>query len=190
MKKLQKEFTGNYDKVGMNKFVQIRKENGVAIYQRFNADGTPRSYEVFIVKIVPKGAPLPNGKFVEESYEQYPGANAFGKTAFDCRNIGQAEERFDQLVIKAKDSADAKEEAAKTGVPNRGRRASGNKIKLDMTLKSGTKFTAKFLMSVLGVTQPVLFPIIKQWEKEGSIKVNGSVKGEGKGRPATEYIVV
>jgi hypothetical protein len=93
-------------------------------------------------------------------------------------------------VIKAKDSADAKEEAAKTGVRNRGRRGSGTKIKLDMTLKPGTKFTAKFLMSVLGVTQPVLFPIIKQWEKEGSIKVNGSVKGEGKGRPATEYIVV
>jgi len=190
MKKLQKEFTGNYDKVGMNKFVQIRNENGVAMYQRFNTDGTPRSYEVFIIKTIPKGAPLPNGKVVEESYQAYPGSAQFGKTAFDCREIGQAEERFDQLVIKAKDSADAKEEAAKTGVPNRGRRASGNKIKLDMTLKSGTKFTAKFLMSVLGVSQPVLFPIIKEWEKQGVIKVNGTVKAEGKGRPATEYIVV
>jgi hypothetical protein len=189
MKKLQKEFTGNYDKVGMNKFVQIKKENNVAIYQRFNTDGTPRSYEVFIVKVVPKGAPLPNGKTVEESYEQYPGANAFGKTAYDCRTIEQAEERFEQLVIKAKESAEAKEEAAKTGVRNRGRR-SGNKVKLDMTLNKGTKFTAKFLMSVLGVTQPVLFPILKQWEKDGVIKVNGTVKGEGKGRPATEYIVV
>jgi DNA-binding PadR family transcriptional regulator len=45
-------------------------------------------------------------------------------------------------------------------------------------------------MSVLGITQPVLFPILKQWEKDGVIKVNGTVKGEGKGRPATEYIVV
>jgi hypothetical protein len=59
-----------------------------------------------------------------------------------------------------------------------------------MTLKSGTKFTAKFLMSVLGVTQPVLFPIIKQWQTDGLIKINGTVKGEGKGRPAAEYIVV
>jgi hypothetical protein len=190
MKKLQKEFTGNYDKVGMNKFVQIRKENGVAMYERFNTDGTHRSYEVFIVKVVPKGAPLPNGKTVEESYEQYPGANAFGKTAYDCRSMAAAEERFDQLVIKAKDSAEAKEEAAKTGVRNRGRRGASKKIKLDMTLNKGTKFTAKFLMTVLGVTQPVLFPIIKQWEKDGVIKVNGSVKCEGKGRPSTEYIVV
>ena len=45
-------------------------------------------------------------------------------------------------------------------------------------------------MSVLGVSQPVLFPILKQWEKEGTIKVSGTVKGEGKGRPSTEYIVV
>ena len=190
MKKLQKEFTGNYDKVGMNKFVQIRNENGVVMYQRFNTDGTPRSYEVFIIKTIPKGAPLPNGKFVEESYQAYPGSTQFGKTAYDCRTIASAEERFDQLVIKAKDSADAKEEAAKTGVRNRGRRGASNKIKLDMTLNKGTKFTAKFLMTVLGVTQPVLFPIIKQWEKDGVIKVNGSVKSEGKGRPATEYIVV
>jgi DNA-binding PadR family transcriptional regulator len=45
-------------------------------------------------------------------------------------------------------------------------------------------------MSVLGVSQPVLFPILKQWQADGTIKVNGSVKGEGKGRPAIEYIVV
>ena len=188
MKKLEKEFTGNYDRVGMNRFVQLRKENGVAIYERFNTDDTHRSYEVFIVKVVPKGAPLPNGKVVEESYEQYPGANAFGKTAYDCRTLAQAEERFDQLVQKVKDSAEAKEEAIKSGKPNKGKR--GTKIKLDMTLNKGTKFTAKFLMSVLGVTQPVLFPIIKQWEKDGVIKVNGYVKTEGKGRPSTEYIVV
>ena len=83
-----------------------------------------------------------------------------------------------------------KQEAAKTGVRNRGRRGASKKIKLDMTLNKGTKFTAKFLMTVLGVTQPVLFPIIKQWEKDGVIKANGTVKAEGKGRPSTEYIVV
>jgi len=35
-----------------------------------------------------------------------------------------------------------------------------------------------------------LFPIIKQWQTAGLIKINGTVKGEGKGRPAAEYIVV
>jgi hypothetical protein len=189
MKKLQKEFTGNYDKVGMNKFVQLRKENGVAMYERFNTDGTTRSYEVFIIKTVPKGAPLPNGKTVEESYEQYPGANAFGKTAYDCRTLAQAEERFDQLVIKAKDSAEAKEEAARTGVRNRGRRGSSKKTVA--TPEKGSKFTMKFLVSETGLSQPVLFSIVKNWEKNGIIKVNGYVKAEGgKGRPGIEYVVI
>ena len=191
MKKLQKEFTGNYDKVGMNKFVQLRKENGVAMYERFNTDGTTRSYEVFIVKVVPKGAPLPNGKTVEESYEQYPGANAFGKTAYDCRTMAQAEERFDQLVIKAKESAEAKEEALKTGVRNRGRRTRGEVKKTVPVPSKGTKFTTKFLVTNTGISQPVLFPIIKDWEKNGIIKVNGYIKPEGgKGRSSIEYVVI
>ncbi|NBX51168.1 hypothetical protein EBT25_14880, partial [bacterium] len=67
MKKLQKEFTANYDKIGNNKFVQLRKENGVAMYERLNMDGTHRSYEVFIVKVVEKGTPLPGGNKVQET---------------------------------------------------------------------------------------------------------------------------
>lgn len=189
MRKLEKEFTGNYDKVGINKFVQLRKENGVAIYERFNTDGTHRSYEVFIVKTVPKGTPLPNGKVVEESYEQYPGANAFGKTAYDCRTLAQVEEHFNELVIKVKNSAEAKEEALKTGKPNKGKRITSKKT---VTLpEKNSKFTMKFLINVSGLTQPVLFPIVKQWEKDGLIKINGNIKPEGgKGRPSIEYIVV
>lgn len=190
MKKLEKEFSGNFDKVGLNKFVQLRKENGVAIYQRFNTDGTPRSYEVFIVKTVPKGAPLPNGKVVEESYEQYPGSNAFGKTAYDCRTLAQAEERFDQLVIKVKDSVEAKEEAIKTGKPNKGRRGSANKKTVTIPEK-GSKFNMKFLITNTGLSQPVLFSIVKNWEKDGLIKINGYIKAEGgKGRPSIEYVVI
>ena len=189
MKKLEKEFTGNYDRVGMNRFVQLRKENGVAIYERYNTDDTLRSYEVFIVKVVPKGSPLPNGKVVEESYEQYPGANAFGKTAYDCRSLAQAEERFDQLVQKVKDSAEAKEEAIKSGKPNRGKRTSNKKTVV--VPEKGSKFNMKLLITNTGLAQPVLFPIVKEWEKNGLIKVNGYIKPEGgKGRPATEYIVV
>lgn len=190
MKDIPEKFVKNCDLVGNNTFIQIKKEGNVYMYRRERMDGTVKSYEVFLGKFIAKGTPLPGGAVEKEDRIQYPGSAQFGKTAYDCRTISQAEERFDQLVIKAKDSADAKEEAAKTGIRNRGRRGTSKKIKLDMTLNKGTKFTAKFLMTVLGVTQPVLFPIIKQWEKDGVIKVNGSVKAEGKGRPSTEYIVV
>ena len=190
MKKLEKEFTGNYDRVGMNRFVQLRKENGVAMYERFNTDDTHRSYEVFIVKVVPKGAPLPNGKVVEESYEQYPGANAFGKTAYDCRSLAQAEERFDQLVQKVKDSADAKEEAVKSGKPvKRGRKAS---VKMDvkMSLNKGTKFTISMLSTYTGVDTVYIRKAVNEWLSSGVITISGVVKSEsGRGKPSTEYIV-
>ena len=190
MKDIPTKFVKNCDLVGNNTFIQIKKEGNVYMYRRERMDGTIKSYEVFIGKFIAKGTPLPGGAVEKEDRIQYPGSAQFGKTAYDCKNESQAEQRFEELLKKSVNQADAKEEAAKTGVRNRGRRGTSNKIKLDMTLNKGTKFTAKFLMTVLGVTQPVLFPIIKQWEKDGVIKVNGSVKSEGKGRPATEYIVV
>ena len=190
MKKLQKEFTGNYDKVGMNKFVQIRKENNVAIYQRFNTDGTPRSYEVFIVKVIEKGTALPGGNSVQETYEQYPGCAAFGKTAYDCKTIASAEERFDELVKKVKCSNDAKEESIKTGVPvKRGRKAS-TKMNVKMTLKKDSKFTINMLNTYTGVNTVYIRKAVNEWLESGVITINGTVKSEnGRGKPSIEYIV-
>ena len=191
MKKLQKEFTANYDKVGNNKFIQIKKENGVAIYERQNMDGSFRSYEVFAVKVVEKGTPLPGGNKVQETYEQYPGCAAFGKTAYDCKTIDQAEKRFDELVKKVKDSADAKEESIKTGIPiKRGRKASV-KMNVKMPLNKGSKFTISMLTTYTGIHVAFIRKAVKEWLNDGVITVNGSVKNEaGRGKPATEYVVV
>ncbi len=191
MKKLQKEFTANYDRVGMNRFVQLRKENGVAIYERFNTDDTHRSYEVFIVKVVPKGTALPGGNTVQETYEQYPGCAAFGKTAFDCKSIDQAEKRFDELVKKVKDSADAKEEAAKTGIPVKRGRKAGPKMDVKMTLNKGSKFTIGMLSTYTGVHVAFIRMAVKNWLNNGVISVHGTVKNEtGRGKPSIEYVVV
>jgi hypothetical protein len=186
MKKLQKEFTGNFDRVGNTKFIQIKKENGVAIYERQNMDGTTRSYEVFIVKVVPKGTALPGGNTVQETYEQYPGCAAFGKTAYDCKTIDTAEKRFDELVKKVKDSADAKEESIKSGNPvKRGRKA--NPKTAIVTVPSG-KFTMKMLMSEYQLPQPTLYLIVKKWVSEAKVGVVDSVRNEsGRGKPALVY---
>ena len=190
MKKLQKEFTANYDRVGNTKFVQIKKENGVAIYERQNMDGSLRSYEVFVVKVVEKGTPLPGGNSVQETYEQYPGCAAFGKTAYDCKTIDQAEKRFDELVKKVKDSADAKEEAVKSGKPvKRGRKASA-KMDVKMSLNKGTKFTISMLSTYTGVDTVYIRKAVNEWLSSGVITVSGVVKSEsGRGKPSTEYIV-
>ena len=191
MKKIQKEFTANYDRVGNTKFIQRKKENGVAIYERQNMDGTFRSYEVFIVKVVEKGTPLPGGNTVQETYEQYPGCAAFGKTAYDCKTIDQAEKRFDELVKKVKDSADAKEESIKTGKPiKRGRKASA-KMNVKMPLNKGSKFTISMLTTYTGIDTVYIRKAVKEWLNDGVISVNGSVKSEsGRGKPSIEYVVV
>ena len=191
MKKLQKEFTGNFDRVGNTKFIQIKKENGVAIYERQNMDGSTRSYEVFIVKTVLKGTPLPNGKFVEESYQAYPGCAAFGKTAYDCKTIDSAEKRFDELVKKVKDSADAKEEAAKTGTPVKRGRKAGPKMNVKMPFNKGSKFTIGMLSTYTGINTVYIRKAVTEWLNDSVISVNGSVKNEtGRGKPSTEYVVV
>ena len=190
MKKLQKEFVGNFDRVGNTKFIQLKKENGVAIYERQNMDGTTRSYEVFIVKVVPKGTPLPGGNTVQETYEQYPGCAAFGKTAFDCKTIDRAEARFDELVKKVKDSNDAKEEAVKTGKPIKRGRKANPKVNVKMTLNKGSKFTINMLSTYTGVDSVFIRKAVNQWLTDGVITVSGSVKSEsGRGKPATEYTV-
>ena len=190
MKKLQKEFTANYDRVGNTKFIQIKKENGVAIYERQNMDGSTRSYEVFIVKVIEKGTALPGGNSVQETYEQYPGCAAFGKTAYDCKTIASAEERFDELVKKVKCSNDAKEESIKTGVPvKRGRKAS-TKMNVKMTLKKDSKFTINMLNTYTGVNTVYIRKAVNEWLESGVITINGTVKSEnGRGKPSIEYIV-
>ena len=190
MKKLQKEFTGNFDRVGNTKFIQRKKENGVAMYERQNMDGTFRSYEVFIVKVVPKGTALPGGNTVQETYEQYPGCAAFGKTAYDCKTIDQAEKRFDELVKKVKDSNDAKEESIKSGKPIRRGRKASPKVNVKMTLNKGSKFTISMLSTYTGVDSMFIRKAVKQWLIDGVISVTGSVKSEsGRGKPANEYTV-
>lgn len=190
MKKLQKEFTGNFDRVGNTKFVQLKKENGVAIYERQNMDGTTRSYEVFIVKVIEKGTALPGGNTVQETYEQYPGCAAFGKTAYDCKTIDTAEARFEELVKKVKNSNDAKEEAVKSGKPvKRGRKASV-KMNVKMSLNKGSKFTISMLSTYTGVNTVYIRKAVKEWLADGVITITGEVKSEtGRGKPSTEYTV-
>ena len=190
MKSLQKEFTGNFDRVGNTKFIQRKKENGVAIYERQNMDGSFRSYEVFVVKVIEKGTALPGGNSVQETYEQYPGCAAFGKTAYDCKTIDSAEERFDELVKKVKCSNDAKEESIKTGVPvKRGRKASV-KMNVKMTLKKDSKFTINMLTTYTGVNIVYIRKAVNEWLESGVITISGVVKSEsGRGKPSTEYTV-
>jgi hypothetical protein len=92
------------------------------------------------------------------------------------------------MIRKAKDSQDAKEEAARTGKPNKGRRS---KAKVDVQPPTGKRFTMKFLVSSTGYNQPQLYPVVKQWLTEGKITVVGKERAEGgRGKPSVVYEAV
>jgi len=181
----------NADKVGNNIFTQVKREGKVAIYKRSWPDGEVKSYEVFIIKTVEKGSPLPNGKTVEETYESYPGAASFGKTAYDCKTIDRAESRFVELMEKVKNRDDAKEEAIKTGKPvRRGRKASVNKNVMTIPSKN-SKFTINMMISDTGEKKPNLYIIVKKWIADGLVRVAGTQRKEGqRGRAEVVYEVV
>lgn len=186
MKKLEKKFTANYDKVGNNIFTQVKRTDDVALYHRTYMDGTHKSYEVFIVKKRFKGEPLPGGLTEKEDRECYPGSSSFGRYAYDCKNESQAEDRYDELLVKAKNQKESKEESKLTGKPNKGRRSTK---KIAISTPKG-KFTMKMLVTQTGLTQPQIYPVVKQWLTEGIIKVVETIKSEGKGRSANVYQLI
>lgn len=176
MKILSTEFTMNADKCGTEVFRQMRKSDGVAMYQRIRPDGGIKGYEVFIIKTIKAGTALPGGKSVAEDYEQYPGAAQWGKTAWSPGSRGAAHAKFDALVKRLR---------SEVGQPKRrGRKATAATT---FVVPSG-KFTMKMLIEQTGMTQPVLYVRLQKLIKEGKVVEVDRVRTEGgRGRLAVVY---
>ena len=177
MKLLQKEFNCNAaDKCGSTVFRQMRKNDGVAMYQRIRPDGGIKGYEVFIIKTIKAGTALPGGKSVDEDYEQYPGAAQWGKTAWSPGSEAAADEKFDALVKRLR---------SEVGQPKRrGRKATAATT---FVVPSG-KFTMRMLIEQTGMTQPVLYIRLQKLIKEGKVVEVDRVRTEtGRGRLAVVY---
>lgn len=151
MKTLEKTFTMNADKCGNHTFTQVRRDGNVAAYRRNNLnDNHFRGFEVFLIKVVKAGASLPGGGIVAESYEQYPGASFFGRSAWSITGVekvaeGRAMELFDELIKTETDPTEA-EEIRMEVVPV------ARVVKGEVTLKiPEVPFTQKELASFNGI---------------------------------------
>lgn len=183
MKKLEKSFVGNYDRVGNTRFVQVKRTDDVAMYRRENMDGSIRSYEVFLVKNRKKGDALPNGAVEKEDRECYPGTAMFGRIAYDCKTEEQAETRYDELIERAVELKAAAAESKATGK----RVIRRNKKKVDIQLPKG-KFTMKMLIAETGMTQPVLYLIVQNLIKTGKVVEVERIRVEGqRGKASVVY---
>lgn len=80
----------------------VKRNEKAAIYARLR-DNRTLGYEVFHIKVIPKGFTykFPNGtvKTVEDDTEQYPSTSQFGKTAWAPATIDRATEIFNRILL-------------------------------------------------------------------------------------------
>ena len=207
MNDIPSHFISNNDKIGNCNFDLVKKQNDVYLYHRTNMDGSHRSYEVFISKFIAKGTPLPGGMVEKEDRMQYPGAAQFGKTAYDCKTLDQAEHRFDELLVKSKEKVLNKELSIKTGKRVSGRKSNPNKVvvvkakggkrgrkRMDVKFQLpdvGGTFTMKQLVAASGVSQPLLYSRLQELIGAGKVQEHARVRQEGqRGRSQVVYQVI
>lgn len=88
-------------------YKQLARTENTAIYER-SRDGKVKDYEVFRIKILPKGTQV--FKIItEDDQEKYPSTGQFGLSAWSFRNKGGAFARYEQLGKEA--AIEAAEEA-------------------------------------------------------------------------------
>jgi hypothetical protein len=76
-------------------YKQLKRTHKVALYER-SRNGSVKDYEVFIVKVDPKGKKIFD-KVLEDDREKYPSSGQFGFLAWSYINLKSAEDRFDKL---------------------------------------------------------------------------------------------
>jgi len=177
MKLLETEFVKNCDHRGDNTFKQVKLNEFAAIYQRFDMEGKPLESEIF-------------GKFYEK-YIQYPGANAFGRTAWSVNSIQRAQQIFDEITngkgLRKQGQSAAKPILVKLKKVGGGR-GRPKVVRPELVLPK-KQFCMKDLLAVnTGYSQPVLYIDLMKLVKSNEV-VEAERKAMGRGRPVVFYKV-
>ena len=151
-------------------------------------------YEIFKVKVVKAGTPMPGGGVVAEDYEQWPGDNAFGRTAWHCHSLKWVEKRFDEITNKAlgivEEPEIEDEETVETETqPTRGRGRPRAEIPT-MTIP-----TVEFTVGDLAEANNVEYHIASMYVKENVGKLfklnrTGRKEGTTRGKPSNFYVKI
>ena len=188
IKQLDKTFVKNCDGLGDMKFIQVKHDGDVYMYQRQKMDGSLHSYECFLAVKILAGAKLPNGEVVKESYVRYVTSNS--KNAFFCSTRESAEIRYNQLIKKVKDNevVDSDEDLV-TKVVSKGCRGRKAKLRPTVVIPSTKTFGMKDLLKINpAYNQPLLYIAVKNDKR---IKRVGTKPNEsGKGMPSVVYSAV
>jgi hypothetical protein len=88
-------------------YKQLKRTAKVAIYER-SRDGVPFDYEVFKIKVVPKGTQIFK-TVTEDDEEKYPGSSQFGGSgcsAWPMATLTSAMAKYNELIKETDDTAE------------------------------------------------------------------------------------
>jgi len=187
---LQTEFIANNDACGDHVFTQVKRQGDICLYSRTGlADGRPRGFEVFKVKMVKAGASLPGGAKVEADYEQYPGKSAFGRSAWSLCGL-QAEADAEALFTKLTANPDSVvvETESEEGVKVKAKRAPRDTNAV-YVVPAGEFTQADFAGKNNLPPRGKVYGVLQSLVEKGLVKSAGLRKA-GKGRPTAYFIKI
>jgi hypothetical protein len=165
---------------------QLKRTDTVALYQRTQKNGQPGGYEVFIVNIIKAGTPLPGGGVVEESYEQYPTANRFGRIAWAPGSLARAEKIYANLLEGRKPGDGDGVEDDEVEPSNEPKVKRVKKELTNLTLPN-MSFTVNELAEQNKVDYPIAFQFIKLAITENKVKFIRTERRNAKGKESNIY---
>ena len=187
MKNLKLTFVKNCDGCGNHTFTQLRREGNIAAYRRNRVkDGRFMGVEVFLIKTVKEGAPLPAGGHITEAYEQYPGASAFGRHAWsftgtDVAATKAAMSQFDSLLKGQTPIVEGEDEEMETVPVIRVSKSSTPRRKLDFP---AAPFTQKQLAAHNGIDNyKEVYTDLQRFLADGTL-VKGGKRESARGKSA------
>lgn len=189
MKLLETEFVQNSDNRGDHKFVQVKRNEFAAMYRRYNMEGKALEFEVFAIKVA--GGTEIFGRYYDK-YEQYPGASAWGKTAFTALTEEHAERIYQEITTGKGSQKDGRaiEKPRVVKVKVKGGKKGRPSAKRPAVVLPKKQFCMKDLVAVNqnGWGQPTLYIEVKRLLKAKQI-VETARKPMGRGRPVVFYKV-
>lgn len=148
-------------------YKQLARTENTAIYER-SRDGKVKDYEVFRIKILPKGTTVFK-TVTEDDQEKYPSTGQFGISAWSFRSKGGAFARYEELKKEASDKETEEAEAPKSLVVPIGEFTVG-----EFAEKNSLSYANAFL-------------IVKASLANNSVKFLREERRQAKGKPSKIY---
>jgi hypothetical protein len=168
MIKLEKTFVSGEGGFSTNPltYTQVTRTDNTAIYER-SRNGVPYDYEVFRIKILPKGTKVFQ-TITEDDQEKYPGSSQFGFIAWSFNHRVAAMKRYEELNKEVDDLANEIEEESVVAIPSK-------------------EFTVGEFADQNGMTYANAFVFVKGAVASGSVKFVREERRNVKGKASKIY---